>query len=163
MSKAGLNAAVAHASRLKSFADLKDAEEYFFSYRDKLLKKIAALCLYTDLFAADYSADSLKELEKWYFDLWEKDEFSKIGVSQNEFEQMMSVYFGEVVVKNNPEARWVVREDSFVNGKYELFVNKGNLFFSIPFRGDWCDRPGNKRRNKLFRDYNKYFIKLFNR
>lgn len=158
MSKAGLKAAIAHASRLKSFADLNDAEEYYFPYRDKLLKEFADLCLHTDSFAADYSADSLKELEKWYFDLREKDEFSKIGVSQNEFEQMMSVYFGEVVVKNHSDARWAVCEDPFVKGKYELFVNRGNLYMSIPSKGyNRCDLPGNKRKNRMFRDYNRYF------
>lgn len=37
----------------------------------------------------------------------------------------MSVYWGEVVIKNNPDAKWLIEEFAFAQGKYELLVNKG--------------------------------------
>ena len=63
----------------------------------------------------------------------------------------MSVYFGEVVVRNNDNAKWVVEEYAFVEGKYELMVNKGLL------SNNWFNEPCNKKHNLLFRQYNRYF------
>lgn len=57
----------------------------------------------------------------------------------------MSVYFGEVVVRNNDNAKWVVEEYAFVEGKYELMVNKGLLSMSIDNKcNNWFNEPCNK-------------------
>ena len=90
--------------------------------------------------------------------MYEENAFGKFGLSQEEFEQIMSFYWGEVVVKNNEDAKWVVEEYPFAKGKYEFLVNKGLLSMAIgnSFR-DLYKRQDNKRRNLLFREYNKYF------
>lgn len=67
----------------------------------------------------------------------------------------MSVYWGEVVIKNNADAKWLIEEFAFSQGKYELLVNKG-LFDMFQ---DLYKRQDNKRQNLLFREYNRYFAR----
>ena len=157
MSKAGLEVAVKYGEKLNEFNSMADAESYFFEYKDSLLSRFENIC--TDSkFNADYSVDSLKTLEKWYFELWEKDDFASFAVSRAEFEEMLTVYFDEVAVRNIDEAQWEVMAYPFVNGKYELGLKCGlmNLAGLGHFR-DLCTMQGNKRRNFISREYKKYF------
>lgn len=159
MSKYGLKVAVKYGEKLKKFSSKSEAEDYFFLYKNNLLNKLEIICKLNACFLPDYTVESLKKIEKWYFDMFEKNEFELAGVTRNEFESMMSVYFGEVVVKNNEDAKWLVEEFPFVPSKYELMVNKGgNCNMSIENKcQDFYKEPANKRRNLLFREYNKYF------
>ena len=160
MSKYGLKIAVQYGKKLKKFKNIAEAEDYFFSYKDSLLSKLESICRQNSDFMPDYTVGSLKKIEKWYFALYEKNEFDKLGCTQDEFESIMSVYFGEVVVRNKEEAQWVVTEYPFAQTKYELMVNHKLLsmsFFNM-FR-DLYKRQNNKRRNLLFREYNKYFVR----
>lgn len=86
-------------------------------YKDNLLRKIETISVKTSYFQPDYTVESLKRIEKWYFDLYEKGGFREVGLTQGEFEKMMSVYFGEVVVRNNKDAKWVVEEYAFTKNK----------------------------------------------
>ncbi len=157
MSYSGMKAAIEYGDILRSFKDLSEAEDFLFAYKDILLKKLESSCLNNALFTADYSVDSLTKIEKWYFDLCEQKEFTKIGITQETFEKMMGMYFGEVAVRNNAEARWVVREFPFVKGKFELLIKKGLMSMSVIEKcNNLCASQGNKRKNQLFRDYNKY-------
>ena len=158
MSRRGMKVAIKHGQKLKEFRNKSEAEEYFFAYKDSSLEKLERMCLHSDCFSADYSVDSLKELEKWYFDLYENYEFDKIGIAREEFEKIMGVYFGEVAVKNNVDAKWEIWEYPFVKGKYELLVNQNLMSISIGgMSNNLCTRQGNKRKNLMFREYNKYF------
>ena len=160
MSKQGLNAALKYGEKLKEFNDISEAEDYFLSYKNDLIKKFEILCVQNSYFLPDYTVESLKKLEKWYFDLYDKNEFDKVGLSQNEFEKIMSIYFGEVIVKNNEDAKWLVMEYPFSQKRYEFYVNKGNFSMSIiNAYHDLHKRQNNKRRNLLFREYNKYFAR----
>ena len=78
-----------------------------------MLNRLKAISIQTSAFFLDYTIESLKKLEKWYFDLYEKQSFGQVGLTQEEFESMMSVYWGEVVIKNNEDAKWVVMEYPF--------------------------------------------------
>ena len=157
MSDSGMKAAIEYGDILRSFKDLSEAEDFFYTYKDIILKNLESICIKNALFTADYSVDSLTKIEKWYFDLYEKKEFSKIGITQETFEKMMGVYYGEVAVRNNAEARWVVREFPFSKGKYELLIKKGLMSMSVIEKcNNLCTSQGNKRKNHLFRDYNKY-------
>lgn len=163
MSKYGLQVAIKYGEKLKKFKDISAAEDYFFSYKQGLLNKLETISKQQAVFcfSPDYTVGSLKKIEKWYFDLHEKNEFHTIGLTQEEFESIISVYFGEVVVRNNEDAKWLVEEYPFSPGKYEFFVNKGLINLSIinMFHG-LCQMQNNKRRNLLFREYNKYFVRL---
>ncbi|MBO4701244.1 MAG: hypothetical protein J5625_01145 [Lachnospiraceae bacterium] len=158
MSKAGLKAALLYGSKLKSFNSISDAKEFYFTFYNRLKDEFIDLCKENEILFTNYSVESLKDLEKWYFELLEEDKFESIGISREEFEQCMGVYFAEVVVQNNKDASLIVEEFPFVPGKYNMVVNKG--LASMTFFGlcvDWYSRTGNKRRTLLFREYNKYF------
>lgn len=131
MSKYSLNVALQYGEKLKKFSNLDEAEQYYLINKNCLLNKLEVLCKDNFSFLPDYTIDSLKQLEKWYFDLFENNLFDTIGLDRKEFESLMSIYFGEVVVRNNDNAKWIVEEYAFVEGKYELMVNKGLLSMSI--------------------------------
>lgn len=160
MSRYGLKIAIQYGKTLKKFRDISEAEDYFFSYRDNLLNKFETICRQNSCFLPDYTVESLKRIEKWYFDLYEKNQFKKVGLTRKKFERIMSVYFGAVIVKNNEDAKWFVEEYAFSPNKYEFLVNRGALNMAINdnFRNLYKVRD-NKRRNLLFREYNKYFVR----
>ena len=120
MSKYSLNIAIKYGETLREFSNKSEAENYFISYKDNLLNRLKAISIQTSAFFLDYTIESLKKLEKWYFDLYEKQSFEQVGLTQEEFESMMSVYWGEVVIKNNEDAKWVVMEYPFSQKKYEF-------------------------------------------
>lgn len=158
MSGLGFNAALSYGKDLKSFKSKEKAEKYFLSYKDKLLAELEKACCKYHFFVCDYSVESLKNIEKIYFNLYESKGFEKIGFSRKTFESLMSVYFGEVVIRNNEDAKYEVREFPFLKGKYELYVNKGLLYLSVLDKYTYLyERPNNKKRNSVFREYNKYF------
>ena len=109
-------------------------------------------------FSPNYTVDSLKALEKWYFELWEKDNFASITVSQGTFERMMALYFNEVVVRNKEGAKWTVTEYPFLRGRYELGIEC--RLMSMMGSGHFinlCTKEGNKRRNFMYREYKRYY------
>lgn len=158
MSKAGLEAALKYGEKLKEFQNITDAEDYFFEYKDSLLNEFEMLSKESG-FTADYSLDSLKLLEKWYFALWEKDDFASFKVSREQFELMLGVYFNEVAVRNKEGAKWEVKEFPFARGKYELAISVGLMTMAgLGHFRDLCTIQGNKRRNFMHREYKKYFL-----
>ena len=160
MSKAGLKVAIEFGAGLKSFKDISEAEEYYFSYIDALLECFSQICNdENDFFEMDFSVDSLKTIEKWYFHLCENNGFATLDVIQEDFEKMMGVYYGEVARKNNEDVKWIVEEYPFVEKKYELLINKGLLSVNVlNICNDLDNRPSNKRRNFLAREYKHYFM-----
>lgn len=149
-----------YGETLREFHDISEAEDFFISYKDHLLARIKAVSTKGTAFFPDYTVESLKRLEKWYFDLYEKNAFDQIGSTQEEFEHMMSVYWGAVVIKNNEGAKWVIEKYPFSQGKYEFFVSKRLCNVSIANKfHDLYKKQNNKRRNLLFREYNKYFAR----
>ncbi len=113
MSKHSLNIAVKYGESLREFRDQSEAEDYYISYKDDLLNRLKAISTQASAFFPDYTIESLKKLENWYFNLYEKQSFDKAGSTQEDFESMMSVYWGEVIIKNNEDAEWVVEEYPF--------------------------------------------------
>ena len=160
MSLFGLRYAIQYGERLKGFKSSAAAERYLFSCRDHLLRRLEKICKRHPAFSPSYTVESLKQIEKWYFDLCDKNGFRLVGSTQDEFESILSVYFGEVVVRNKSDARWVITEYPFSPQKYELMVNRGLFSMSIleKFHG-LSTKPNNKRRNLMFREYNRFFGK----
>ncbi|MEC2056506.1 hypothetical protein I6J18_22740 [Peribacillus psychrosaccharolyticus] len=158
MSKKGLKVAIEYGEKLREFKNILEAEKFFFKYKDELLIQLELVSKESDIFKADYKVGSLKNLEKWYFELYEKNEFFKLDLDRNEFEKVMAIYFGEVVVQNNKDAKWEVEEYPFVPGKYTFLVIKdlGSMSLGNGFI-DHYKEPSNKRRNSLIRMYNHYF------
>ena len=160
MSEHSLIIALKYSEKLKEFDDIAQAEKYFISYKDELLNRLEAISGQLDGFSPDYTIESLKDIEKLYFPLYRNNTFGKLLLSQKQFESIMSVYWGEVVIKNNADAKWLIEEFAFSQGKYELLVNKGLCNISIfDMFQDLYKRQDNKRQNLLFREYNRYFAR----
>lgn len=158
MSQYSLNVARSYGEKLKSFDNLEEAKQYFLHIKDGLLNEFERLCKDNPIFLPDYTAESLKKLEKCYFELFENDSFDSIGLDRKKFERIMSMYYGETAVRNNDTVKWVVREYAFVGGKYELMLNEGLCYMAISgMCNNWFERPSNKRRSLLFRKYNRFF------
>jgi hypothetical protein len=158
MPEKGLKVAIKYGENLHDFESIKEAEMFFLKFKDELLIQLELVSKESDIFKVDYNVESLKSLEKWYFEIYEKNKFDKLGLDRNEFEKVMAIYFGEVVVRNNKEAKWEVEEYPFVPGKFDFGVRKGMGSMSLG-NGfiDHYEEPNNKRRNSLFRRYNQHF------
>jgi hypothetical protein len=159
MGKSGINAALMYGDLLPSFRNQQRAEKYFYSYIEKHLKLLGKLSKKTKEFDMDYTPESLKRIELWYFQLYLGKKFAEISANRQKFERCINVYFGEVVVRNIQGASWVVEEYSFMPGKYEFGVNKDNLTISlIRWFSNLHKYPNNKRKQSIYRRYKKYFF-----
>src|SRR5579883_2991549 len=122
MSKYGLYIACLYGEQLPAFNSLPEAENALFSERDHYLRLLETLSAATSQFRADYSAQSLKHLEKWYFALLDLRAFDAGNVSQADFEIAMGYYFGEVARRNDPRTRWLVSVYPFMPDRYEIKI-----------------------------------------
>lgn len=156
MSREGMKAAQEHGEQLPSFPDQPSAELALFGRRDELIRQLTAAADRSTTFSADFSPESLKSLEKWYFELWETKSFSALGTERAEFERWMAMYFGEVMVRNAPDFEWVVEEYSFAQGKYSIGVRKPLLAIMLGRYTDLYARRSNKRKQSVWREYRQY-------
>jgi hypothetical protein len=148
--------------KFATFSNKDEAEKNIFNYRDSCLTNFSDILNNNkdSFFNLDFKSESLKTIEKLYFLLYERDEFSKRGISREAFERGMSLYFGEVSVRNNDNAKWIVGEYPFVKDKYQLGIEVGPGRFMIMHKcKDLCFREGNKLKQSLYREYKKYFIR----
>ena len=158
MSKYGLKIAKEYGEKLQSFYNKEDAERYFDLYRNNAVDIVEKIIKSYDNLKLDYSVESLKNIEKLYFELYENNEFSKMDITKNEFENIMEIYFGEVITRNYKDSKWLVYEYPFSRGKYELHVNKGLGSISVVgMCKDLNNRKDNKRKNYLF-NQRKYLL-----
>jgi len=156
MGKLGLKIAKLFGTTLDTFSNQIDAEKELYEFRDLRLNKLNDLARLSATFDADGSPESLKEIEKWYFELWENNEFGQIGVDRKEFEECFAMYFGRVFVENNVDWHWIVSEFAFQRGKYELGISNVSVSIMLSRFTDHFDVPNNKRRQSIWRKYRKY-------
>jgi hypothetical protein len=147
MSRAGFNAAMEHGKQLPTFSTQAEAEEFFFKLRDKIVSDLIKWS--EKKIVLDFSVDSLLRLEEWYF---------KEGNIENEVLAIgCAFYFGEVVVKNRPQAKWVVKEFAFKSGRYEIGVEQELLTMMLFSFRSKLENPRNKKHDSLWRTYQCYF------
>jgi hypothetical protein len=156
VSRQGYEIAVQHGTKLLTFSSQEEAQQYFYNFRDKYLALLSKIIQQHSQFIPDYSPESLKQLEQWYFHLYESDSFQLIGTTLEVFEICMAMYFGETVVRNT-SAHWIVEEYFLGAGKYELGVRKGSMTMMVNRFANHFREPNNKRRQSLFRRYKQYF------
>jgi hypothetical protein len=151
--------AVRHAEKLPAFSSLEEAQHQLYTYRDKQLALLAEIAKHTTRFQPDYSPESLKQLEQWYYQLYETGSFQLLGLTRETFETCMAMYFGETAVRT-AGAHWIVEEYFLAPGRYELGLQKESVtMMLLQHCLDHFQTPNNKRRQSLFRDYRKYFSK----
>ncbi len=160
MSRQGYKLALQAGNSLHVHKTKEEAEKYYFSYRDKALKSILKLVKKYPEYQLDFSPESLKRMEKLYFDLLEKNGYSTyklLGLTFKRMEQLLAIYYGEVFVKNTSFS-WVTQPFGFVENKYELAIqseNKGLTITCSSFSNHF-KTPDNIRKQYLYREYMKY-------
>lgn len=155
MTRQGAEAAIAHAETLPAFASLRDAESALYQLRDKRRAALDQIAAVSDI-ALDYSADSLKTLEKSYFTLCETDGFNKIAVTREQFEHLMGIYSGWVYTENNESFQWIVEESHWIPGRYSIAVSNGFLTRVIGPVNHLHKLTNNKRMQSMYREYKQY-------
>jgi len=114
--------------------------------RSALLKrKDDALAMLQSLVALDFTPESLKLFEAWYFDQRDQQDLVSAAVG---------FYLGEVLVRNAAFS-WTVEEFVFRPGHYEIGVTRG-LGTIMLTNGRRLTRDGNVRMQSLYREYRKY-------
>jgi len=148
--------AIRYGEELPAFSCQAEAEAAWFSFRDNHLTRLLQASKKQAAFIPNYQAESLKQLEKWYFELIESGSFQALGLSRADFEICMAMYFGETTIRST-NAHWVVKEYFLGTGKYELGVCKGSITIMLRRFKDHYREANNKRQQSLFRMYKKYF------
>jgi len=148
MSRQGMIIAGQYASELPAFANIKEAERVLYDLRDA---GIRALQDYDALARTlDYSVESLKTLEQWFF------ENGQPASANNDYSMSHAIgfYFGEVLCRH-AEFEWTVNEFAYSRGHYEIGVKRGPLSIMLT-KGKDLKPAGNKKMRSLFRDFTKY-------
>lgn len=156
MTRAGMRIALQSAQQLPAFGDQQAAEAELLAFRDKRLRNLENAAATSDRFKAEYTPESLKMLERWYFELLEGDGFAALDIPQIEFEECLAMYFLETAVRQGG-VRWTVDENAFVPGRYEIGVTRP-LFTMYADRFSHLPRlRQNKRRQAMCRQFKQLF------
>ncbi|MFC0272478.1 hypothetical protein ACFFIX_13635 [Metabacillus herbersteinensis] len=115
-----------YAENLPSFDHIYAAQVYYYELRTEKLLIFGEIVAEFDL-KLDYSPESLIALERIYFDMMKNNLFYDLSLTNEEFEEYLSIYFGEVIVRNSLDAEWVVREYPFVEGTYTMGIRSGRF------------------------------------
>ena len=153
MSNAGLDVAREFGRRLPHFQNLLEAEQALLKERDRLLDMLRSVAPGSPDFTFDLSPQSLKSLERWYFSLLERPDWTDRQFDRASLERAIAMYFGAVVVRNCPEFSWTVTEFPFLPGHYEIGIERPLYRRSLTLGLDLAARPNNKRRQSLWRDF----------
>ena len=135
------------------FGSPSDAEIALLRERDEGLRALERAAVVSAAFSPDYSEESLRALDAWYLDLWQRDAFLEVGAGRAEFERWMAFYYGTVVVQNNADAAWVVEPAG--RGRFQLAVRRGDATVGIDaFRDHYKSYMLNQRsRQSIYGQY----------
>lgn len=156
MSEPARQIAIRHGEQLPSYSSQEEAKAAWFSFRNNHLSILHKAATKQSAFIPYYQAESLKQVELWYFQLYGSDSFHSLDLTREVFEICMAMYFGENAV-HSANARWVVKKYFLGSGKCELGVCKGSMTMMLWRFTDYYPEPNNKRQQSLFRLYKKYF------
>ena len=156
VTKEGLNAARSFAKRLPAFRTLAEAERELFFRRDRLLDDLARAASTCPTIRLDRSPESLKDLERWYFELLRGQGFESIRLSRDIFEQSISMYLGTVFVANRSLFKWIVNEYAFGTGRYEIGVASPQLSLMLTVGRDLEAVPKNAKHNSLWELFSRF-------
>ncbi|MBD1383241.1 hypothetical protein [Metabacillus arenae] len=145
---------------LPSFENEFLAQNYYFEYR------MEQLSLFIDLanhfgYHPDFSAESLDDIEEFYFELFQSNGFIDIQMTINELEECLSIYFGEVLVRNHDRIEWVVKEYPFAKEKYAagLQYGKKTRYFKNLFENYYLTAKSSTER-RMQKLYKRFVSKL---
>jgi hypothetical protein len=100
------------------FESEEDAEKFYFGQRDKDLLELSELNNKYSELDLNFKAKSLQRFESFYFNCF-VDHSISIDITKERMEVLLTQYMRQVFVKNEM-AEWMVFENDFAEGKYEL-------------------------------------------
>ena len=153
MSTRGRKAAEQYGQKLPTFPDLESARRALLAQRDADLEALRRTLVSSDAFEPDFRPESLKDLEAWYFELWEADAFEAHGSARAEVERGMAMYFCEILVRHVDGMQWSVGPFAFDPERYEIGVERPGYVLRMQRCTDHFETPNNKRRQSLWRRY----------
>lgn len=159
MSSEGLKAAFDYGAQLPEFENYEEAQQFYFGIRDRYLRMLTEISGRMT-FNMDYSPESLKSLEKLYFQLHERNLFEDTGTSRETFECCMGFYYGEVVVRNCAGVRWEVRPFGFTPNKFELMVRSEKRAEGVGCRRDFFRVPKNRKQQQLWKNFEQWVSQI---
>ncbi|KAB2490309.1 hypothetical protein ACU3L3_19855 [Priestia endophytica] len=129
------------------------ANVFFYEKRKDHLAKLTAICDSIEGFPLDYTAESLLDIELLYREIEKKEKWSIFQTSKEEFEEMMFVYFGEVVIESLTGAEWVIAEHPLLQGEQVMGIeyNAYAIYATAGFE-DLNDQP----LHHLFYEYERF-------
>lgn len=152
MTRQGFIAALDYSKQLPEFENLDVAREALTKGKDEILSQLLAeLCPTLNL---DFSPESLKRLERWYFEA----SCPENGIAGYSVPHAIGFYFGEVLCQAG-DFQWLVDENELQSGRFEIGVRRGLCTI-------WCMRgrrpvlKGNARMQSLWRECRK-FLSVF--
>ena len=148
MSRHGLIIAGQYANELPSFCGITEAKESLFASRNMALEQLLSISDVNSFL--DFSPESLLKLEKWFFSSGQPSALPS-GFS---VEHAFGFYFGEVFVRHS-NFQWVVEEYAFLNGRYEIGIQRGLLTIMLT-KGRCPKTNGNKKMQSLFSEFKRY-------
>jgi len=98
MGRKGLKIAVQVGLKRRKFTDLAAAEKYYDTLKEEIFSLVDELQKAYPSEVLDYSPESLKAIEKIYFDYCDHGKFSESQLSKDEFEILLAIYEGQVYV-----------------------------------------------------------------
>jgi len=146
MSRQGLIAAHKHATILPAFSDLAEARSVLLQRKEAVLATFVASRKAE--IGLDFSPESLKRLEAWYFRSGMPDSVADVSVSS-----AIGFYFGEVLVRN-AAFEWVVEAFPFEPARFTIGVAKCRYGLMLT-AGMLPSRQGNKRQQSLWRQWRR--------
>lgn len=155
MTRRGLQVALERDKSLPSFSSQEEAERVLFELRDAFRDEIQQLAGRCEV-QLDFSPESLKTLERWYFDLRHTEGFAQLGVTQEQFERCMGFYTSFVYTENEPKFRWVVTESPLVKGKFDIGVTRGQMTVMVSHHSRPLEQKNNKRMQSMYREYKTF-------
>lgn len=147
MSRRGTIVAIQHGESLPKFASLAEARKQLSQVRKATLSEFLS-----DVgvkIRLDFSPESLKELERWYFE----NGCPASGETGYSMVHAIGFYFGEILCRVG-HFKWCVDEFAFVPGRYGIGVQRGlgTIMLTKGLRPKEKEH-GNKRMQSLFRSF----------
>jgi hypothetical protein len=133
---------------LPPFENVESARLALLARRDTGLRELQGLAELDGVL--DYSPESLKTLEKWYFDSSQPSTTATGYPIAN----AIAFYLGEVFCRH-AGFDWVVEEYAFVKGRYEIGVRRSRMTLMLG-GGRTPSLNKNKQRRSLLREFEKY-------
>ena len=137
------------------FESKETAEKYFFEMRDKDLAEIRSIGDKFPELKLDFKAQSLLRLESFYFNVY-VDKKMDVGISKEKFEKLLTQYKRQVFV-NNELAEWIVIENEFAEGRFDLGVHYAYGAWGTEHYADQLDKTEKEyARKRLYTNFMYY-------